>query len=380
VSGDGVMSRHVVSELDYVAKLKTTVDALSAEYGRLDVGEGASLECLRDSWLVMERGQYETRSRHSSAALAFLCYIRRLSEESPPCVTEIDGEAMIALGIITATSLVPAKYIQTEVMDSIRAIRSRWAAACACRGLVPYLEALVHRTAILACFTHDETVLDDGSYSRPTNNANVNVASFGFILDTECFFRDALVQLQWCAEAVSATALVTEANVATVTVVAHNSIFHCIIAYANRSWFKHHWELMLSPGERDAYHRARPSLKDDARSVIALFRGHELTTGVSCNEETLRMVDDVRSVLSLCERHWGKDTVFVRNNSSARTGPSLRFACGTLLLVDVHDIVGGTAFELITLFLLRVRAFVDSAATARKRATVGAQTSFSIAE
>jgi hypothetical protein len=358
------MNHAGADNLATVSALAETVARLEAQYAQLEADEGPTVVDLRRQWLACDRSQFTSRSRHSPAALAFVCYLRALSALSPPATTGIDGAAMIETGIITAVSLTPAAYTQIELIDSVRAIRTHWLSACSCDGFAVFLDTLLHRTAILGCFTHPPDVLNDGTFSRVTADPAVMVASISFILDMEAFFRDAAVQLQWCEAALPVAPLAPEADVATVTATALDTLRHCIIAYANRPWFRLHWEFLLAPGERDAYHRARPCLNDDARSVLALFRGHELTSGVRCTEETLADTADTRSVLALCERAWGREAVHLTPSSTPRTGPSLRVACGELLLVDADDVIRGAPFQLVTLFLHRSGVSVQACAGA----------------
>jgi hypothetical protein len=111
-----------------------------------------------------------------------------------------------------------------------------------------------------------------------------------------------------------------------------------------------------------------------------LFRGHELTTGLRCTEDTMNDALDVRSVLSLCEREWKKSTIAITPNSKTRTGPSLRFACGELLLVDKDNVVRGAPFGLITLYLRRVGAVIDCDVEACVNTVMAEQTEFNILE
>ena len=319
-----------------------------------------SVAMLYKVWLGADRIQLATKTRTSMALLAFTSYMRALGDECKPPVDEIDGQALITAGVLTVDGLTPATYSQTQLMDTLYAIRAKWVAACACKGLDQFLAALMHRSAVQAGFIHSNAVLDDGRYANDILNTETCHAKKAHLVDTESFFYDALQQRAWVASAVSAKdAVPNKDDVAAVKLMASNTLYHCKMEYATQPWFKFHWEREVAPGERDSYRRARPSLADEGRMVIALFRGHELQMDRTCTEEMLRSTTDPRSVLTLCGRAWKKGNIVITPSASAVVKPSLRFLCGELALVDVDGIYMDDPYSILTLFLLRTHAIID---------------------
>jgi len=318
-----------------------------------------SLAVLHKVWLGADRTQLATKTRTSMALLAFTSYMRALGDKCKPPVTDIDGQALITAGVLTVDGLTPAAYSQTQLMDTLYAIRAKWVAACACKGIDQFLAALMHRSAVQASFIHPNSVLDDGRYANDIPNTENCHVKKAHIFDTESFFYDALQQREWVAAAKSAKESVPEVDVAAVKLAASNTLYHCKMEYATQPWFRFHWEREVAPGERDSYRRARPSLADEGRMVIALFRGHELQMDRTCTEEILRSTTDPRSVLTLCCRAWKKGNIVITPSAEAIVRPSLRFLCGELALVDVDGIYMDDPYSILTMFLLRTHAAID---------------------
>ena len=355
---------------------------LFADLKQCDQGEEGACDTERAlrTWLMADRVQIGSPHRLSAAALAFIVYLRVLSNSPMPPVDEIDGHALIATGALSLDAVQPGSFKQTQVIDAIYALRAAWVQVQRCRGLDQYIACLLHRTAALACFSHTALVLDDGRYSQVTSDPETLVCNTTFVLDMESFYWDATVQRQHTLKTSPAATLVSQETLAAVRMSAQNTLFQCIVDYANVGFYTAHWEFMLAPGERDTYHRLRPSLRDDARSVLALFRGHLLGNVPKCTETTLRDEDDTRSVIALCARHWHRKKVFITDTGKPVTGPSLRVAGGALVLVDVDGVYGGTSLEVLSLFLQRIHAPIDLGVVPRTASAMGKQRAFCIAD
>jgi hypothetical protein len=354
-------------------ELNRLIHAHGEEYTRQEtfaLDRLSTAEC-RNRWLKANRQQMASKRRLSIASLAYLPFLKALADEKAPPVDEIDGPALVKAGVITAELFTPKAYKQTELMDTIYAIRACWKAAACCPGFDQFVAVLLFRTAVLAGSGAPESILDDSRYARATGIEGLLACNWDFILHTESFFRDVLVQRQWAAEQQSVASRITPEDVASVRIAATNTVFRCKIDYANKNWFPANDEMKLAPGERDSYHRLRPSLKDDGRSVLSLFRAHELTTEERCSIDTLKELSDPRSVLTLCARNWGKELVTITDTGEPVDKPSLRIVCGQLVAVTPTGTFGGEPLDVLSFFLCESNAPIDRSLRPRTLQTIG---------
>lgn len=374
----------------HAATLHAELSALGELYSRIDnedLDDGEDVEVLRRRWLLSNRIQLPSQHRVSTASAYFACYIRKLADEPPPGSTasggkEIDGVALITAGVITSNTLTPRSYKQTELVDTFDAIKANWVAACACTGIDLFVAMLIHRMAQLASFAWVETTLDDGRYAIATEHGTSEcVARMDFVLEAECFFRDALIQLA-LADCLQPASMFLDDSLGTVDEVgriANSTLFDCVITYANIGWFQQHWEILLAPGERDLYHRRCPNLRDDARSILASLRGAAISMVPDCTEDTMRLVEDPRSALALCGRYWDKGVLDLTDIALPFDGPSLRIVCGNLVFVDTGpNVFDGPPYEVITLFLQRTGHKIDTRKIASVATDVGVRRAFTL--
>jgi hypothetical protein len=308
-----------------------------------------ALEAAMRAWRAASRTQLPRGNHLSAAVLGFACVLRRLSTQPPPDVAEVDGQALLLAGLLTESDVDPSTFKQTVLMDTLAAIRAYWATEHRIRGFGDYIAALRHRGAILANFAATPDVLDDGRYAAAVRNSPLLVPSTQFVLDLENFFYDVAVQLEWSAAAVP---VVVDADaVLAVTGMAQATMHTHKVGFAAAAWFALHWETLVGPGERDAYRRARPNLNTDARSVLAAFRGHVLNGNAACTEAVLADPTDVRSVMTLAQRVWGRKLLSLTPTEAPISKPTLRIVCGRFLLIDRTGVFHGTPFQLVTALL-----------------------------
>jgi hypothetical protein len=362
-------------------ELMTYIRSMSNELLK-DPLEVHSLEFLRTRWLTADRVQFATKNHVSVAGLAFTLYSRALAQTRGPPLDEVNGDEFLAAGILVEDEMTPALYSQTRLVDTITALRSQWLSCQTCGGISQLIEALLFRGAVLMNNALPNTVLDDARFSADIPDTELCVGRKIFGLDLETFFFDAITQLQLISRGVPALENVDAVVAEAVRVHAVNSLYRCKLHYATLPWFHLYWELRVAPGEREAYHREKPSAPTEARQVISLHRAYELlnTEGQTCSLDTLADTTNPLSMVTLCARKWKTAGVKITHMSEPIDGPSLRFVCGELAYVDKDDVFTGNALAIVTIFLQRKKEFIDMDTAPRKNLAVSTNQQYTAAE
>lgn len=355
-----------VQHANYKAVLRATAEgdfSLSASAGH--------------AWLDADASQFDTPLRTSLTLMTFATYLKAIASKPFPSLASIDGDAFLQIGIITATTMHPARYSVNELMGVLSRLCDGWGDAYCVRGVNALMAAMIHRLAECATTLLEPDVGDDSrfcvelpgiagriaaedkaiefnavrkkmSVCSPEEIAAADAAdakmlawrtqrhvrpNIGMLTFPEPIFRDMAMQLRMLDKKRLITATRNGALLYDNAVV---TLQKCYTRHVMDDRMEFEFRRLLAPGDEERYMRQCPLLAVKPKAVLLMYRPMRVVVPDSKLMELLKDPTDTASALTVTKRLYGEDVIRITPSRvpwDAHDHVSLRFIAHQLACV-----------------------------------------------